>query len=73
MMLMYKKIHGITGVLPVIPSAAPLGVLDTYGGHLSIEEYRAALGVLKYDETLNSRRPYMFSCSAYIEETRVHV
>jgi len=71
MTLMYKKIHGITGVPPIIPSAGPLSILEKYGGHMTIEEYRSSFGILEYNETVNIRRPYMFSCSAYIEEIKV--
>lgn len=73
MTLMFKKINGTKGVPDVIPSAGPINTIDVYGGHLTIDEYRASFGVLKYDETINIRRPYMFSCSQYIEEIKVKV
>lgn len=68
--LMYKKIYGITGIPSIIPRAGPIEILDTYGGHLTIEEYRASIGLLHYEHTPNIRRPYMYSSSDYIEETK---
>jgi len=56
---------------PIIPIAGPVEVIDSYGGHLSIKEFRASFGFLQYETTINVKRPYMFSSSMYIEETRV--
>lgn len=68
--LMYKKIYGIEGIPSIIPKAGPIDTLEAYGGHLSIEEYRASFGLIQYEETPNVRRPYMYSSSDYIEETK---
>lgn len=73
MTLMFKKIHDIKGVPDKIPTAGPIEIIDTYGGHLTIDEFRSSFGILNYEETVNTRRPYMFSSSAYVEEIKVNV
>jgi len=74
--LMYKKIMGSV-TPPKIPTAGPIELIDTYGGHLTIEEYRLSFGILDYEMTINSNcpsvfRPYMFPSSKQIEERRCH-
>lgn len=71
MSLMYKKIYGVK--IPAIECAPPIEVLLAYGGHMTIEEYRKSFGVLTYSHTINTRRPYMFSCSEYVEETKARI
>ena len=68
--LLYSKLFG---KLVTIPPAPTWKVLQDYGGHLTEEEYLETFGRLVYTETVNIRRPYMFSSSAYIQETRVRV
>ena len=67
--LMYKKVHDLENKDINIPVAPPIEVIDTYGGHLAIDEYRSSFGVITYNNTINVRRPYMFSSSKYIEES----
>lgn len=68
--LMYEKLFGekIT-----IPKAGDYKLLKEYGGHLTPEELRGTFGRLEYEETTNLRRPYMFSSSVYIKETRMRI
>jgi hypothetical protein len=54
-----------------IPRAPSWKILKDYMGHLTIQEFRATFGQLVYDETVNIRRPYMFSSSRYISEKKV--
>ena len=63
----------IFGNLVTIPTADTWKVLKDWGGHLSPEQYRASVGRLHYEETVNLRRPYMYSSSLYVKETRVIV
>lgn len=53
---------------PVAPSWK---LLKDYGGHLTIEQWRATFGKLEYDPTVNTRRPYMFCSSQYISEKKI--
>ena len=69
--LLYKKMYDVLIIPSIIPKAGPIEVLEAYGGHLTIKEYRASFGLLNYEETSNVRRPYMFSSSDYIEETKI--
>ncbi len=61
----------IFGKLVTIPTADTWKVQREWGGHLTSEQYRASVGRLHYEETANLRRPYMYSSSLYIRETRV--
>ena len=56
------------GVIIEIPEAPSWKIIKKYGGHLEIEEFRATFGKLIYDETVNVKRPYMYSNSRYISE-----
>jgi len=80
--LMYKKINENSNfleesknsslnseILPIIPAAQPIEILKTNGGHLSIEEYRSCSGILQYNETVNIKRPLMFSSSILFQES----
>jgi len=59
------------GKIVEIPTAPSWKIIKEYGGHLTIEEYRATFGKLEYTLTVNMRRPYMFCSSSYIEESRI--
>ena len=63
--LLYLKIFG---KIISIPAAPTWKIIDTALGHLSIEEYRETYGKLRYIETSNIRRPYMYVASRYIQE-----
>jgi hypothetical protein len=54
-----------------LPAAPSWKTLKDYGGHLTIQEFRASFGKLEYEETVNNRRPYMFCSSQYISEKRL--
>ena len=64
--LLYTK---LTNRLTIPISDAPhWKMLKDYGGHLLIDEFRKAFGKLDYIETSNLRRPYMYTCSAIVQE-----
>jgi hypothetical protein len=54
-----------------IPAAPSWKLLKEYGGHLSIQEFRASFGKFKYDESVCTRRPYLFCSSQYIFEKKI--
>jgi hypothetical protein len=66
--LLYKIFYGRP---PDFPEAPSWKLLKEYGGHYTIEEFRASFGQLEFAETVNIRRPYMFCTSQYIAEKRV--
>lgn len=66
--LLYQILYGKK---PTFPTASTWKVLKEYGGHLTIDEYRASFGQLEYEETVNVVRPYMFCTSQYISEKRI--
>jgi len=68
--LLYEKLFGHK---QIIPKAGDYKNLKDYGGHLTLEDYRNSFGILRYDETCNLRRPYMFSSSVYIKETKIKI
>lgn len=77
--LKYKESSGLLSLLfstlykkkSIIPTAPTWKMLSDYGGPLTIQEYRATFGKIEYEETVNSRRPYMFSSSQYISEKKI--
>ena len=69
--LMYKKIHDIQGKIPHIHLAHPITTITSYGGHLTIDEYRASTTMIRFDESVNIRRPIMFPSFPCIEELKV--
>lgn len=46
-------------------------LLKDYGGHLTYQEFRSSFGKLKYDVTVNTQRPYLYSSSQYIAEKKI--
>lgn len=66
--LLYRTFYKREADFPEAPSWK---LLKEYGGHLTIEEFRATFGQLEFSETVNIRRPYMFCASQYIAEKRV--
>ncbi len=57
-------------IIPGIPIAPSWKIIKGYGGHLTIQEYRASIGLLDYTETPNMKRSNMVSSSQYIIERR---
>jgi len=66
--LLYYKLYG---TVISIPEAGTWKVLEPWGGHLTVDEFRQTFGKLTYEETCNVRRPYMYCSSVYIKEQRV--
>ena len=46
-------------------------LLENYGGHLSIDEFRESIGNKDFNLTINIKRPYMFITGIYSEENKV--
>lgn len=67
---MYQKLMNPDNVA-VIPSAPHWKMLSDYGGHLTVDEFRLIHGNYEYEETVNVKRPYMYTCSSYFQERRV--
>jgi hypothetical protein len=63
--LLYFRLYG---EIININSAPSWKVIDKWGGHLSIEEFRDSFCKVTYIITPNIKRPFMFSCGALIEE-----
>lgn len=68
--LMYAKTHGR---LSIIPKAPDITVLDAYGGHLTIEEYRSGLGRFIYEKMPNRRYPVLAPSGQMFQEKVVDV
>jgi hypothetical protein len=79
--VMYKKIHNISRNIILkennisnnipIKSAHPIEILKEYGGSYTIDEYRKTTELLRFDETVNIKRPIMFACFPCVEEVRI--
>lgn len=67
--LLYKNLMDNSST--IFPEAPHWSILKDYGGHLSIEEFRASFGQLEFIETVNVKRPLMFCTSSFIQEKRV--
>ena len=67
--LLYEK---VVGKVVEIKAAPGWRLLDSYGGHLSIEEFRNISDNIVYEETVNIKRPYMFSSFSYIKEKQAN-
>ena len=63
--LMYEKIYEEKIIIPNAPSWK---MLEAYGGHLKIDEFRSLFGKIKYLETPNVKRPIMYNTSQYYVE-----
>ncbi len=48
-------------------------LINEWGGHLSIQEYRESFGRVEYVETVNARRPMLYSTSQYFQEKIIRV
>lgn len=75
----YKDSLGLLGQLytalydkrPEYPIAPSWKLIDTWGGHLTIQQYRASFTRVEYEETINIRRPYIFCSSQYLAERKI--
>lgn len=66
--MMVKKKYDIKGVPDRIKCADTIDCLEAYGGHVNINDYRDEKRNVKYENTINIKRPIMFSCTQFIEE-----
>lgn len=68
--LMTEKLTGEMVEIPVVGDRT-WKLLESAGGHLTPKEYRSIPGILEYTQSVNTRRPYMFCSSSYIQEKMV--
>jgi|GEM_PF-5987706 len=66
--LLHEK---MCGSIHIIKKAPTWKVLKDYGGHLTPDQYRENFNSFNYQESVNIRRPYMFSTSKYILEKKI--
>ena len=66
--LLYYKLFGVMTSIPRSPSYK---LLNEYGGHMSIDEFRGSFGALELTQLPNLRRPFMFSTSSYFLEKKI--
>jgi len=66
--LLFSNIHKCIKPIPV---ASSWKVLDIWGGHQTIEQYRSSFDRLVYEDTNNLLRPIMFPVSTIYEEIKV--
>lgn len=64
---LYYKLYG---KIIIITGAPSWKLINKWGGHLTINEFRNAHCNLHYIFTESSTKPYMYSIGRYIEETR---
>lgn len=65
--MMFMSFYGKLDYIPIAPTWK---VLKDYGGHLTIQEYKSAIGRLEYEETVNFKRSQLVCSSQYIQEKR---
>ncbi len=65
-LVLYTKLVNHTP--QTIPEAPHWKLLKSYGGHLTIDEFRQTFGKLEYVQTPNIKRPYMYTCSSIVQE-----
>jgi len=63
--------YKVSNVHTEIPSAPSWKMIDEWGGHLTPREFRESFGLVEYTETVNLRRPLMYSTSQYFQEKRI--
>ena len=66
--LLYYKLFGKIGD---IEPAGSWKLINKWGGHLTIDEFRSSFCKLAYTVTVNTKKPYMYSVGAFIEESRI--
>ena len=65
LILLFNSIHKCVKHIPIAPSWK---VLEQWGGHQTIEQYRSSFDRLIYEDTNNIMRPIMFPVSTIYEE-----
>ncbi len=71
LLLLYFKLTNRT--THTIPEAPHWKLLKAYGGHLTTDEFRQTFGKLEYIQTPNIKRPYMYTCSAIVQEYPINI
>ena len=56
---------------PEITPAPSWRLLKAYGGHLTIQAFRSSFHRLRYGETVNVKRPYMYYLCDYFKEEKI--
>ena len=67
--LLCYKLYGVRTNIEKAPSWK---LIDNYGGHLKINDFRDSFNKKHYNQTLNIKRPYMFSTGIYFEESKLN-
>lgn len=67
--LMYEKIFGKIEEIPVAPSWK---LLQKWCGPLSINQFREGFKIYSYDETMNIKRPFLFTTGQIIEQRKIN-
>jgi len=66
--LLMKKLSGKFSECPTAPSWK---LIDTWGGHMTIEKFRSSFGHFVYEESINMVKPYMFPISSLNQEIKL--
>lgn len=69
--LLTRLVRSLTGTIKNINRAPSWKLIDSYGGHMTIEEFRESFDILKYSETINAKRPYMYGIFTYHSEKKI--
>lgn len=54
-----------------IPAAPSWKMIDEWGGHLTPREFRESFGLVEYKDTINMRRPLLYSTAQYFQEKKI--
>lgn len=69
LLLMYTKMF--EKIPKSIPPAPTWKILESYGGHLNIDEFRSSFGRLYYRDTINVQKPLQFAVHELVEESEI--
>lgn len=70
---LYLSLNTDCKVIPYIPEAGDWKIIDKWGGHLTIQQFRSSFCNFTYNITGNTKRPYMFPSGIQVEEKQVNI